>query len=228
MHNQHAWNQEYKDSQLVTKSDKPQQDFLRFLKWLKKETDIDMYSHVTVLDLGCGTGRNNYYVADTYDATAIGWDFSAHAIMFGKQQFVHPNLTLDTFDICNTFPLKDNSVDIIFDITASNALSESEREHYIAESHRVLKNGGYMYVRTLAKEGDTNAKALIQQFPGKEHDTYIHPQLQVTERVFSKADFIEIYAPQFNVAEALQTTGYQVFGKQRYKRNYWNMYLSKN
>jgi SAM-dependent methyltransferase len=228
MRNEYAWNQEYKDSQLVTKSDKPQQDFLRFLKWLKKETDLDMYNNVTVLDLGCGTGRNAYYVTDTYDATAIGWDFSEHAIELGQKQFKHPKLTLTRGDIRNHFPLADNSVDVILDITTSNALSESERAHYIAEAHRVLKNGGYMYVRTLAKEGDANAKALMQQFPGKEHNTYIHPQLHVTERVFSKPDFIETYAPHFNVVEALSTTGCQVFGKQRYKRNYWNMYLSKN
>lgn len=226
MNNEHAWNDEYRESKLITKDIKPQKDFFRFLEWIKKNKHLDLNENLVVLDLGCGVGRNGFYMAQTYNAQVYGWDFSEHAIKKGKGLFQHPKLILEKRDITHDFPLDDNSVDLILDITASNALSESGRAKYLAEMSRVLKPTGYMYVRTLAKEGDKNARGLIQNFPGTEYDTYIHPDLQVTERVFSGPDFKKLYEPYFRVIRMLRKSGYQRFGKQNYKRNYWNIYLS--
>ncbi|MGB0925501.1 MAG: methyltransferase domain-containing protein, partial [Minisyncoccia bacterium] len=213
---------------LITKSVVPQKDFFRFLEWMKKNKNMDLSAGITVLDLGCGVGRNGFYMAENYDAHVHGWDFSEHAITKGRGLFQHENLTLEKRDMTKTFPLDDNSVDMILDITASNALSESGRGKYLSEINRVLKPGGYMYLRTLAHEGDKNAQGLIKKFPGAEHHTYIHPELHVTERVFTGPDFKSVYEPFFTVIRMLRKTGYQRFGKQNYKRNYWNVYMKKD
>lgn len=226
MKNEQAWDSEYRDSKLITKDVKPQKDFFRFLEWVKKNKHLHFNEDSVILDLGCGVGRNGFYMAEKYNAQVYGWDFSEHAIKKGKSLFHHPRLSLEKRDITESFPLKDNSVDLILDITASNALSESGRTTYLKEMSRVLKPTGYLYIRTLAKEGDKNAKGLIKNFPGKEYDTYKHPELGVTERVFSGPDFKAIYEPYFRVIRMLRKSGYQRFGKQNYKRNYWNIYLS--
>lgn len=225
MKNEKAWNDEYKDSKLITKSVQPQKDFFRFLEWIKRNKNMNLHSGITVLDLGCGVGRNGFYMAKNYNATVYGWDFSEHAIEKGKKLFQHKNLKLEKRNITHNFPLEDNSVDLILDITASNALDEKGRSKYLKEMARVLKPEGYIYLRTLAKEGDKNAKGLIKNFPGKEQDTYVHPDLNVTERVFSGPDFKELYEPYFTVIRMLRKSGYQRFGKQNYKRNYWNIYM---
>jgi cyclopropane fatty-acyl-phospholipid synthase-like methyltransferase len=227
MNNEHAWNKEYTDSQLITKDVKPQKDFFRFLEWIKKNKHMNFTSDSTVLDLGCGVGRNGYYMAETYNAHVHAWDFSSHAIEKGKSLFNHTHLSFEKRDMTDRFPLDDNSVDLILDITASNALNESGRAQYLAEMNRVLKPGGYIYLRTLAKEGDKNAKELIKRFPGGEYDTYKHPDLGITERVFSGPDFKAVYEPYFRVVRMVRKTGYQRFGKQNYKRNYWNIYMQK-
>lgn len=225
MSNEAAWNNEYQDAQLISRSVRPQKDFLRFLAWMKRNHHLDLYADIQVLDLGCGVGRNTYYMADQYHAQSYGIDFAKEAIDIGKKLFTHPLLTLKHGDISKSFPCGDHSVDLILDITASNALSEKERASYLKEMKRVLKPGGWIYVRTLAKEGDSNAQNLIKQFPGKEYNTYIHPQLGFTERVFSGPDFKKLYGEYFDVVRMERKTGYQIFGKQRYKRNYWNVYL---
>ncbi len=227
MKNERAWNSEYRDSKLITQSVQPQKDFFRFLEWVKKNKNMELDSGITVLDLGCGVGRNGYYIAEKYNAVVHGWDFSEAAIKKGNKLFHHENLHLEKRDMTHDFPLDDNSVDLILDITASNALSESGRQKYLSEVNRVLRPGGYMYVRTLAKEGDKNARGLIKNFPGTEHDTYNHPELGVTERVFSGPDFKQIYEKYFRVIRMLRKSGYQRFGKQNYKRNYWNVYIQK-
>lgn len=227
MKNEKAWDSEYREPKLITQSVQPQKDFFRFLEWIKKNKNMDLKSGITVLDLGCGVGRNGYYMAEKYNAVVYGWDFSDHAIEKGKGLFQHENLHLEKRDMTHDFPLEDNSVDLILDITASNALSESGRAKYLLEMSRVLKPGGYIYVRTLAKEGDKNARGLIKNFPGKEYDTYKHPELGVIERVFSGPDFKTIYEKYFRVIRMLRKSGYQRFGKQNYKRNYWNVYIQK-
>ncbi len=225
MNNEQAWNEEYQDSQLITKSVQPQKDFLRFLAWVKKNKHFDVYDNLRVLDLGCGVGRNGYYLATVYGAEVHGWDFSEHAIEKGNKLFEHPNLILEQRDMTEPFPLEDNSVDLILDITASNALDEKGRANYLKEMKRVLKPGAWIYLRTLAKEGDKNAQNLVKKFPGKEYDTYIHPDLGVTERIFSGPDFKHLYEPYFDVVRMLRKTGYQRFANQNYKRNYWNVYM---
>ncbi len=228
MDNKKSWDAEYKKSQLVTQSHKPQKDFLRFIKWIKNNKHIDLHKGITVLDLGCGVGRNSFYMADHYGARVYGWDFSEDAIGKAKKFHNHENILFDLKNIGELFGLGDNSVDIILDVTASNALNEKQRNVYLSECARVLKDDGYMYVRTLAKEGDKNAQKMIKEFPGGEYDTYHHPQLQVTERVFSGPDFKKLYSQHLHVVRMERKTGYQRWGKQSYKRNYWNIYLSKS
>ncbi len=225
MNNQQSWDQEYQKSKLITQSHKPQKDFLRFIKWIKNNKHIDLYSDITVLDLGCGVGRNSFYMADNYDATVHGYDFSSDAIEKANNIHGHELVTFTERNIGKPFPLDDNSIDIILDVTASNALNEFERGIYLKECGRVLKPGGYMYVRTLAREGDKNAQKMIKEFPGPDYDTYKHPQLGVTERIFSGPDFKEMYNQHLEVVRMERKTGYQTFGKQSYKRNYWNVYL---
>ena len=226
MSNQKSWDEEYKKPQLVTQSHKPQKDFLRFIKWIKNNKHIDLYSGIAVVDLGCGVGRNSFYMADSYDARVYGYDFSGDAITKAKAIHGHDLVTFEERNIGQKLPLEDNSVDIILDVTTSNALNESERKTYLIECARILKPGGYLYVRTLAREGDKNAQKLVKEFPGGEYDTYKHPQLGVTERIFSGPDFKELYNKHLEVVRMERKTGYQRWGSQSYKRNYWNIYLT--
>jgi hypothetical protein len=49
----------------------------------------------------------------------------------------------------------------------------------------------------------------------------------MTERVFSKSDLESDYLTNFTILNIEKTTGYQKWGNQSYKRNYWIVYLQK-
>jgi hypothetical protein len=115
----------------------------------------------------------------------------------------------------------------VLDVTSSNSLSEGERSIYLSETNRVLKNGGYFFVKALCRDGDTNAKYLLKNFPGKEKDTYIMPELGVTERVWSKEDFIIAYEKYFTILNLEKKTIYSRMNNRVYKRNFWVAYLKK-
>ena len=223
---QKAWEREYNNPDFITKNDKPQADLLRFVKWLKKGKFLDLYN-ARLLDVGCGTGRNSFYMADAYGAQVFATDFSKGAIAMATKNFSHPNIEFSVHDISKPLPMPSNSFDIVFDIMTSMSLGESQREVYLKELNRLLRPGGMVYLRTLCKEGDKNAAHLLKNNGGSEKDTYIHPTLGSVERVFSEKDLRELYSPFFEILFMGKHTGYQKFGNQSYKRNYWNVYLRK-
>ena len=168
-----SWEKEYINPTFISKDGKPQEDFLKFLKWVKKNK-VRALEGSEILDAGCGTGRNAYYLAEKYEAKVSAFDFAKSAIAFAKEHFSHSDLSFIVHNMKDTLPYVDESFDFVFDIMASFSLSDGERERYVKEISRVLKPGGLMYVRTLAKEGDKNAQFLIKNNPGKDEDTYMH------------------------------------------------------
>ena len=224
-HQGNIWDKEYRNPKLVTKGDKPQADVLRFLKFLKKEMKFRI-EEKNVLDLGCGTGRNSNYLADIGNTT-IGIEISSTALALAKARAKEMGVVVDyrLGDIGMEYGIDGNSIDVILDITASNSLDEKGREIYLKEMQRVLKTGGYIFVRALCKDGNKNVKALLKDSPGKEKDTYILKEIGLAERVFSREDITALYGKYFKILQLEKKTGYATFNDRIYKRDYWLLYL---
>ncbi len=222
-----AWEREYRNPKLVTKNEGPQADTLRFLKFLKKEEKYPVVGR-TILDLGCGTGRNANYLAEEGNSV-IGIEISKTALALAKARAQELGVTVDyrLGDIGVPYDISDNSIDIVLDVTSSNSLNEKGREVYLREVSRVLKIGGYFFVRALAKDGNKNVKNLLKQSPGKEYDTYIMNDIGLAERVFSKEDFIKMYGEYFNIISLTKKESYMTFNGRIYKRHYWLAYMQK-
>ncbi|MCX6735499.1 MAG: class I SAM-dependent methyltransferase [Candidatus Parcubacteria bacterium] len=220
-----TWEREYRNPQLVTKGEEPQKDTLRFLKWLKKEQNV-VLENLAVLDLGCGTGRNSNYIA-SLDNKVTGFEISTTALELARSRGKGISVNYQHQNIGAAYPLADNSIDLILDVTSSNSLNEKEREIYLSEAARVLKPGGCFFVKTLCKDGDQNAKNLIKKNPGPEADTYINTDMGLVERVFTEKDFRDLYTKDFQILYLEKKTSYTRFKNQSYKRNFWLAYLQK-
>lgn len=222
-----VWDREYRDPKLVTKNDSPNADTLRFLKFLKKEEKYKVEDR-TILDLGCGTGRNANYLAEKGNKV-IGIEIAKTALEIAKSRAKEAGVEVDyrLGDIGAPYDIEDESIDIILDVTSSNSLDEKGREVYLNECNRVLKDKGYMFVRALCKDGNKNVKNLLKDSPGKEHDTYIIKEIGLTERVFSREDFIQMYSKYFKIFNLEKKTSYTTFNNRIYKRDYWLVYLQK-
>lgn len=222
------WENEYRNSKLVTKHDQPQKFFLRYLKYLKKEKKIEI-DGLKVLDLGSGTGRNTNYLAEM-GAKANGIEISSTAVKLAITRAKEKNLDVVYLErsIGDVLPFENNDLDLIIDVTSSNSLNESERKIYLQEVRRILKPGGKFFVRALCKDSDKNAKNLLKNFPGKEYDTYIMPKINLVERVFTENDFRELYSKYFKIDKIIKETGYSVFDGRRFKRRFILGYFEKN
>ncbi len=224
-----TWEEEYQDSKLVTKKAEPQNDTLRFFKYLKKEAKLEL-SNLKILDLGSGTGRNTNYLAE-FGNQVVGLEISDTAIDLAVKRAqdtgLIKNVTYLKKSMGTDYPFADNYFDIVLDVTSSNSLNEKERAVYLKEVSRTLKAGGYFFVRALCKDGDKNAKNLLKVSPGSEKDTYFMKELNLTERVFSEEDFRKMYEAYFKLRKISKRSGYTRFEGQNYKRNYLLVYLQK-
>ncbi|MDQ5970412.1 MAG: hypothetical protein QG603_189, partial [Patescibacteria group bacterium] len=151
-----TWEEEYQDPKLVTKKAEPQNDTLRFFKYLKKEAQLEL-SNLNVLDLGSGTGRNANYLAELGNMV-VGLEISNTAIDIAVERAkilnIQKNVKYLKQSIGVKYPFADEYFDLVLDVTSSNSLNEKERGVYLREVQRTLKNGGYFFVRALCKDAD--------------------------------------------------------------------------
>ncbi len=220
-----SWDKEYRNKKMLSGFVKPQNAFLTYLKYLKKQNNKSVTNY-KILDLGSGTGRNANYLASLGNEV-IGIEISKEAIKISESEAKKNNVTVKYIkkSIGEPLPFLDKSFGIVLDITTSNALTEKERKIYLSEVHRVLKKGGYFFVRTLLKDGDKNAQNLIKLSPGPEKDTYLMKELGITERVFALSDFLDMYKEFFNVDKIIKTEGRVEISSKVYKRKYLIAYL---
>lgn len=226
----HAWEREYRERKLVTLGTQPSEDMKRFVKWLKRDEKVDL-ENKKVLDAGCGTGKNSFYLIGV-GAQAEGYDISETAIKIANDRKLKEGLGNEvanffTHNMTEKINFTDETFDIWLDITSSNALTEGERTFYLKESFRALRKGGYLFLRTLCKDGDENAKYLIKNFAGPEKDMYKLKGTNIVERAFTKEDLLKIYKPYGEIKFLEKVFHYPTFEGRIYKRAYWLFYLQK-
>ncbi|MEZ4210935.1 MAG: class I SAM-dependent methyltransferase [Candidatus Paceibacterota bacterium] len=222
-----AWEKEYKNPKMITNSDEPAVAFKDFVRRLCRKEKFE-FENAKVLDLGSGTGKNAFYLANL-GSFVSGIEISKEAVKISKKRGEkYSNLTNFTEgDFGKALPFENEYFDLVLDVTSSNSLNEKERSVYLKEVVRVLKSGGYMFVRALCKDGDKNAQNLLKLSPGKEKDTYFMEDLGLTERVFSRGDFEDIYSKDFDILSLEKDSSYTTVGGRKYKRNFWLAYLKK-
>lgn len=210
------WNKEYKDPEFFALSDKVSADLEKFVRFAQREYGADIFrSGTTVLDLGCGNGRNSIYMAEHFRMHAIGYDISEEGIKQAQAASAHLEGRAEFFvrSISDPFPIADGSVDLVMDLMASHFLKEGERQAYLAEVLRVLAPGGLLLFKSFYAEGDVHAKKLIAKHGADEKNAYIHPRLKVYEYVWTDKALEETFESHFTLLK--KETSHKHFTKGR-------------
>lgn len=110
----------------------------------------------TVLDLGCGTGRDVFLASQLVgaDGSVIGIDFTDEQLdvarghrEWHRQKFGHPKMNTDfrkgPLEDLGALGIKDDSVDVVISNCVLNLCPDKSR--VLAEIARVLKPGGELY-----------------------------------------------------------------------------------
>ncbi|MBK9018665.1 MAG: class I SAM-dependent methyltransferase [Sulfuritalea sp.] len=125
---------------------------------------------VRLLEVGCGTGANVWFMAregfsvDGVDGSQVALDSAANRL---AGEGLHAGFVLGD---AMRLPYEADLFDAVIDVECIYANSLADSRKIIAECHRVLKPGGWIYSKTFATgmSGEETAEAL----PGEPH-TYV-------------------------------------------------------
>jgi hypothetical protein len=79
----------------------------------------------------------------------------------------------------------------------SHFLTTAERLHLREELFRILKPGGWLFMKTFLKDEDQHTARLLKEHPGPEDGTYIHPVMGVAEFVYSEEELVQFLGERF-------------------------------
>ncbi|WP_281560426.1 class I SAM-dependent methyltransferase [Thalassomonas sp. RHCl1] len=150
------------------------------------------YRGKSLLDLGCGHGRHIPYL-QSLGFEVCGLEVSAEQVSQLQQQF--PGLEFAE-GVAANIPLADNHFDYLLACNAIYYLDNAKPgfSRHIAESRRVLKNGGKMIFSMLgekhtifndAKQSGPGLYKIAKDFLGFRHDTYIQAYTGDNQQLFN-------------------------------------------
>lgn len=123
----------------------PPEELVRFMSRQFRSADK---SKVAVLEVGCGTGANLWYLArEGYDVHGI--DGSEVAIARAKEHLIKENLKAALYQgDCLNLPFADGQFNCVLDIECIYANSFQDSLLIMEEIYRVLKPGGVFFSKT--------------------------------------------------------------------------------
>lgn len=177
-----------------------------------------------VLEVGCGFGRNLYYLIENHYAdTYCGVDLTKEAADSAKQlltkSFPQFNCRIAQTDVGKGLDFPDNHFDSIFDIMSAITfiVDEKDRQNYFSEVKRVLKAGGMYYFYCPRKDGIFRDAIPDNSLLEK---GYIRRKLDsMLERVYTESELIELLAPMRLVKLEIGSKHTRAFGDELFIRN---------
>lgn len=221
------WNAEYKDASHLALSTNQSEDLEKFVRWLVREEGHALLNVTSsVLDLGCGNGRNIHWLSEEFGMRGVGFDISSEAVKQAdrRAKSAHLPLTFSARSIGEPIPLPDESQAFVLDMMTSHFLKADERLALIKEIHRVLRPGGYFFYKTFLLDEDKNAERMILENPAGEENTYVHPKIGVAEHVSTEEEIEDLYAPYFTIHKVSKSHRHK--GKHA-KRRSISVYMQK-
>jgi ubiquinone/menaquinone biosynthesis C-methylase UbiE len=228
VHGATFWDREYTNPEHLKLSSSESQDLAKFTRWLIRRNRGDLLaSGESVFDVGCGNGRNLIFLSQQFDMKGIGLDISSAAIAQAKQASATLPISYFVGSAAQTLPAEDNSQSLVLDMMTSHFLNRNEREQLRDEIFRILKPGGFLFMKTFLKDGDLHTARLLEEFPAKESGAYIHPVMGVSEYVYSEAELLEFLEERFLVRKVYRSHKHISRGKAR-KRRTIAVYVEKD
>jgi len=116
--------------------------------------------NTVVLEVGCGTGGNACYLADTYGCRVVGIDIAEHMVRYAQRRADELGLTdRVSFKVGDAYNLEfpDDSFDAVLTVFVSQFL---EPARAFPEFLRVLKPGGYLGINEMYRANDVPPEAV--------------------------------------------------------------------
>jgi ubiquinone/menaquinone biosynthesis C-methylase UbiE len=191
----------------------------KFYKWLQMRAGGKQLKGI---EMCCGKGRNSIWLANQ-GIMMIGADYSQAAITEAKKRAkiarADKNVAFILHDVTKQFELADECMDFAFDCFGSTDIETARgRKRAFGNIVRLLKPGGYMMIYLLSTD-DEYSRELLNQYPGPDYGSYIHPINGKYEKAFSEQEIKELYG-RMNLMVLKRIPKKATFFEKEYSNNY--------
>lgn len=222
------WDNEYKNANHLKLSTDHSQDLEKFTRWIPRQERDDVLSPGSAaLDVGCGNGRNLIFLAREFGMSGTGYDISTAAVAQALAASKGLPLAYKARTIAGAIDLPDNSQSLVLDMMTSHFLNEAERHLLRDEIFRVLRPGGFLFMKTFLADGDLHTRRLLKDAPAPEENAYIHPVIGVPEYVYSEEVLTTFLAEKFIIHKIYRSHKHVLRGRAR-KRRTISLYVEKD
>lgn len=223
------WDSEYTNASHLKLSTEASEDLEKFTRWLarQKDTTTILTPINSVLDVGCGNGRNLIYLAQNFGVKGVGYDISTAAVAQATAASRDLGLAYTARSIAGTLDVPNESQSLVLDMMSSHFLTETERTFLRDEIYRVLKPGGFLFMKTFLADGDLHTRRLLKDHPSPEAGTYIHPVIGVPEHAYEEEELVEFLSSKFVIHKIYRSHKHVLRGKAR-KRRTVSLYVEKD
>lgn len=169
---------------------------------------VELFKHLEfreILDLGCGTGRNTFYlVVNGFTVTAC--DISQTGITIAKENAIKLGFSEIIFDIENMFDLKyrDNSFDAVLCVWTQGHGLRSEIQKSIRDVYRILRPNGITVMDFVTDEDPTYGVGLkiasntfIGGRPGEEDIPHYYTNESDLKDLFSSYSEVRLFEREY-------------------------------
>lgn len=229
VHGATFWDTEYTNPQHLKLSENVSEDLAKFTRWLGRN---DESAHLltagnSVVDAGCGNGRNLIFLAREFGLKGFGVDISSAAIAQAKKLSTDLPINYVVGSAGDPLAVPDESQALVLDMMTSHFLERAGREQLRDELFRVLTPGGYIFMKTFLKDEDLHTARLLKDFPSAEEGAYIHPVMGVAEYVYSEEELVAFLSEKFIVRKIYRSHKHAFHGQAR-KRRTISIYAEKD
>lgn len=223
------WDSEYASGgEHLALSDEESEDLAKFTRWLhRQKNELPLGPKTSVLDLGSGNGRNLIFLAKEFGVTGTGFDISSAAVAEAKRASTGMKLEYKMRSIAGPTDLPDNSQDLVLDMMTSHFLKAAERAALRDEIYRVLRPGGWLFMKTFLRDEDLHTERLIKDYPADEPGSYIHPVIGVLEHAYGEEELTDFLSEKLLVKKLYRSHKHRSHGVAR-KRRTVSLYVQKD
>jgi SAM-dependent methyltransferase len=222
------WDHEYKHAEHLKLSTEESEDLAKFTRWLPRAKRDDILEPgQSVLDVGSGNGRNLIFLANEFGVSGVGYDISTAAVAQATTASQGLPLTYTARSITGPLTLPDNSQSLVLDMMTSHFLTSEERLLLRDEIYRILKPGGFLYMKTFLADDDLHTRRLLKDAPAAEENAYIHPVIGVAEYVYSEEVLTTFLREKFIIHKIYRSHKHRLHGRAR-KRRTISIYAEKD
>lgn len=213
VHGATFWDTEYTNPSHLKLSTVESGDLAKFTRWLERQKGtIELAKNASVVDAGCGNGRNLIYLAKTFGLHGVGVDISSAAIAQARRASEGLPITYHVGTAGNPLPVEGASQSLALDMMTSHFLDKTGRTRLRDEIHRALVPGGFLFMKTFLKDEDLHTARLLKDHPGEEPGSYIHPVMGVAEYVYSEEELVNFLSEKFIVCKIYRSHRHAVKG----------------